>query len=182
MTAEIGRRATAARRGRRQCGRFWKAKVPKRVKRLTFISFVQGAALSVLTSMVLEPRHCAHLDRVLLGMPEESVWTARQTWRGTRQKNAKHVFRSWASLQAADELQVRRVRWYQSWARDWKDHHVVVTAVLGTCKVEEIVGVQRLSGEGNVCLSSTPMARQMADDIRKMSQLSEEVDQHAGKE
>ena len=44
------------------------AKVPKRVKRLMFISFVQGAALSGLTSMVLEPRHCTHLDRVLLGM------------------------------------------------------------------------------------------------------------------
>ena len=34
ITAEIGRRAAAARRGWRQCGRFWKAKVPKRVKRL----------------------------------------------------------------------------------------------------------------------------------------------------
>ena len=73
------------------------------------------------------------------------------------------------------ELQGRRVRWYQSWARHPEDHHAVVTAVLGTCKVEEIVGVQRLTSEGNVCLSSTPMARQMADDIRKMSQLSEEV-------
>ena len=51
----------------------------------------------------------------------------------------------------------------------------MVTAVLGTCKVEEIVGVQRLTSEGNVCLSSTPTARQMADDIRKMSHLSEEV-------
>ena len=51
----------------------------------------------------------------------------------------------------------------------------MVTAVLGTCKVEEIVGVQRLTSEGNVCLTSTPMASQMADVIRQMSQLSEEV-------
>ena len=51
----------------------------------------------------------------------------------------------------------------------------MVTAVLGTCKIDEIVRVQRLTSEGNVCLSSTPMARQMADDMRKMSQLSEEV-------
>ena len=55
------------------------------------------------------------------------------------------------------------------------DHHAVVTAVLGTCKVEEIVGVQRLTSEGNVCQSSTPMARQTADDTSKVSQLSEEV-------
>ena len=33
VTAEIGRRATAARRGWRQCGSFWKAMVPKRVNR-----------------------------------------------------------------------------------------------------------------------------------------------------
>ena len=83
--------------------------MPKRVKRLMFISFVQGAALSGLTSLVLEPGHCAHLDRVLLGMLRSlSGGTARQTWRGTRQMKAKHVFRSWALLQAADELQVRR--------------------------------------------------------------------------
>ena len=126
--------------------------------------------------MVLEPRHCAHLDRVLLGMVRSlSGETARQTWRGTRQKKAKNVFRSWALLQAADELQVRRVRWYQSWARYPKDHHAVGTAVLGTCKVEEIVGFQRVTSEGNVCLSSTPMARQMADDISKVSHSSEEV-------
>ena len=43
----------------------------------------------------------------------------------------------------------------------------------GTCKVEEIVGV--LTSEGNVCQSSTPMARQMAADISKVSHLSEEV-------
>ena len=69
----------------------------------------------------------------------------------------------------------RRVRWYQSWARHPKDHHAVVTAVRGTCKAEEIVGVQRLTSEGNVCQTSTPMARQMADDVLKVSQLSEEV-------
>ena len=140
-------------------------------------SFVQGAALSGLTSMVLEPRHCAHLDPVLLGLLRGlSGGVARQTWRGTRLKKAKNVFRSWALLQAADELlQVRRVRWYQSWARYPKDHHAVVTAVLGTCGVVGVVGVRHLTSEGNVCLSSTPMARQMADDIRKMSHLSEEV-------
>ena len=101
------------------------------------IFFVQGAALSGLTSMVLEPRHCAHLDCVLLGMLRSlSGGTARQTVRGTRQKKAKNVFRSWALVQVADELQVRTVRWYQSWARYPKDHHaVVITPVLGTCKV-----------------------------------------------
>ena len=45
ITAEIGRRATAARRGWRQSGRFWKAKVPKGLHKLMFISFVQRAAL-----------------------------------------------------------------------------------------------------------------------------------------
>ena len=68
ITAEIGRHAEAARRGCRQCGRFWKASVPRTVKRLMFVSFVQGAAWSGLTGMTLEPRHCAYLDRVLFGM------------------------------------------------------------------------------------------------------------------
>ena len=55
-----------------------------------FISFVQGAALSGLTIIVLEPRLCAHLGRVLLGMLKSlSEGTARQTWRGTRQKKQK---------------------------------------------------------------------------------------------
>ena len=66
-----------------------RTKVPKRVKRLMFVSFVQGAVLSGLTSMTLEPRHCAHLDRVLLGMLRSlSGETAHQTWRGTRQEHA----------------------------------------------------------------------------------------------
>ena len=90
-------------------------------------------------------------------------------------EKTKNVFRSWALLQVADELQVRRVLWYQCWARHPKDDHAVVTAVLGTCKVEEIFGVQRLTSEGNVCQSSTPMARRVADDISKVSQLSKEV-------
>ena len=51
----------------------------------------------------------------------------------------------------------------------------MVTTVLGTCKAEAIVGVQRLTSEGNVCQTSTPMARQMVDDLLKVSQLSEEV-------
>ena len=100
--------------------------------------------------------------------------TSRHTWKGIRQKQTKEVFRSWSLLQAAEESQVRRVRWYQSWARHPKDH-AVVAAVLGTCKAEEIVGVQRLTSEGNVCQTSTPMARQMADDLFKVSQTSEEV-------
>ena len=101
---------------------------------------------------------------------------ARHTWKGIRLKQAKEVFRSWSLLQAVEELQVRRVRWYQSWARHPKDHHAVVTAVLGTCKAEETVGVQRLTRQGNVCQTSTPMARQMADDLFKVSQRSEEVE------
>ena len=50
ITAETGRRAAAARRGWSQCGRFWKAKVPRRVKRPMCISSVQWSSLSGLTS------------------------------------------------------------------------------------------------------------------------------------
>ena len=49
-------------------------------------------------------------------------------------------------------------------ARHPKDHHVVVTAVLGTCRAEEMVGVRRLTNEGNVCQTTTPMARPVGDD------------------
>ena len=122
-----------------------------------FISFVQGAALSGLTSTTLEPRHCAQLDCVLLGMLRSlSGGAARQTWRGTRQKQAKEVFRSWALLQVAEELHIRCVRWYQSWAGHPKEHDAVVTAVLGTCRAEEMVGVRRLTSEGDACQTSTP--------------------------
>ena len=53
-------------------------------------------------------------------------------------EKTKNVFRSWALLQVADELRVRWVRWYQSWARHPKDDHAVVTPVLGTCKARRI--------------------------------------------
>ena len=75
----------------------------------------------------------------------------------------------------ADELQVRRVRWYQSWARHPQDHHAVVTDALGTCQAEEMVGVHRLSEEGKVCQTSTPLAKHMADDLHKVSKTSESV-------
>ena len=74
---------------------------PERVKRLMFISFVQGAELSGLTSMTLEPRHCAHWDRVLLGMLRSQSGELR-----VRQKQGKEVFRSWALLHVAEELHV----------------------------------------------------------------------------
>ena len=38
-----------------------------------------------------------------------------------------------------------------------------------------MVGVRRLTNEGNVCQTSAPMARQMADDLTKVVQMSEAV-------
>ena len=47
---------------------------------------------------------------------------------------------------------------------------------LGSCKAEETVGVQRLTSEVKVFQTTTPTARQMADDLQKVPQMSEEVE------
>ena len=47
--------------------------------------------------------------------------------------------------------------------------------MLQTCRAEETVGVRRLTHEGNVSQTSTPMARQMADNLTKVAQMSEAV-------
>ena len=71
---------------------------------------------------------------------------------------------------------MRRLQWYQRRARHPKDHLAVVTAVLGTCTAEEMVGVWRLTSEGNVCQTHTQMARQMAIDFAKVAQMREAVE------
>ena len=57
-------RAQAARKGWRSAGCFWKAQELTRVKRMMFVAFVQNAALSGLTCMVLESRLRAACCRV----------------------------------------------------------------------------------------------------------------------
>ena len=66
------------------------------------------------------------------------------------------------------------VRWYHSWAapeRPPRGGHCCA----GDVQIRRMVGVRRQTNEGNVCQTSTPMARQMADDLTKDAQMSKPI-------
>ena len=94
-----------------------------------FISFVQGAALSGLTSMTLEPRHWAYLDRVLLGMLRSLSGELRVKRGDEPDRNKQKKWQLKSCTCGGCE-------------RHPKDHHAVVIAVLWTCRAVEMVGVR----------------------------------------
>eukprot|EP00959_Pyramimonas_sp_CCMP1952_P375408 7862869-Pyramimonas_sp.AAC.1 len=51
ITGEVVRRIAAIRVAWRQCGVFWTSKVPRQIKRMMFMAFVVGAALSGLPAL-----------------------------------------------------------------------------------------------------------------------------------
>eukprot|EP00959_Pyramimonas_sp_CCMP1952_P356259 7460961-Pyramimonas_sp.AAC.1 len=65
VAGEIAGRVAAARVARRQCGTFWISETPRQIKRLMFMAFVIGAALSGLAAFAVTTTHRNAIDSVL---------------------------------------------------------------------------------------------------------------------
>ena len=75
------------------------------------------------------------------------------------------VFNCWKIDKSADALRIRRLKWYQQWARFPTDHGAVLAAVLGTSKGEQARGITRLRDGKWIYEGSTPMALQLREDL-----------------
>ena len=76
------------------------------------------------------------------------------------------------SKKSAAALRLRRLKWYQQWARYPKDHGAVLAAVLGTTQGERKKGITRLQEDKWICDErSTPMALQLREDLEMLSEV-----------
>ena len=69
----------------------------------------------------------------------------------------------------ADELRIRRLKLWQTVARDPKEAVQVLAAVFGTTKIEEQLGINRLAADGTLGDEPTPWALQLREDLERMS-------------
>ena len=64
---------------------------------------------------------------------------------------------------------------YQRWAAEPSNYTAEVAATLGTTKMDEEAGRQRLDETGQINAHSTPWAKQMKEDIQALAEAQEET-------
>ena len=121
----------AANRGWLSFKYLWPSGAPFKVKRLVFISVVQGALLSGLTPYLLTEAQEAQLDVALLGKIRCIAAGAMCDRSGAHPKSwdSRNVFKWMNIVPSRIELLVQRLRWYQAIVR-WPESHQQVIAVL----------------------------------------------------
>ena len=107
-----------------------------------------GAAWSGLTAFVLPERHTAILD-AQLGKLLRRASKGNMSWTredgSVRCNTTDKVFNCWKIEKSADALRIRRLKWYQQWARFPTDHGAVLAAVFGTTRGEQELGISASS-------------------------------------
>ena len=110
ISAEVELRVRAAHTGWRRLGKVWHKKIPYRVKRCSFLAYVQNACLSALEAFVLEPRHYDTLDRTLAKLCRSM--SGGVAYEGPEHKqtlSTQEVLERWHILPKSQELRVRRL-------------------------------------------------------------------------
>lgn len=173
IATELHKREQAARHGWMSLGKVWFKPMPRRLLRMLFLAFVQGAMLTGMTAFTLTQVQCSRMDTVLCkwmrAMMKGKAHSTDQHGRHTTMTNTK-VMQHWKVATCKTELTVRRLRMYQQWARNPQDHRQVIASVFGQTVHEQSKGVERLSARGQLVEASTPWARQLAEDFRTISE------------
>eukprot|EP00959_Pyramimonas_sp_CCMP1952_P474113 9502896-Pyramimonas_sp.AAC.1 len=132
----------------RQCGAFWKARTRRAVKQLMFEAFVIGAALSGLNVFVLNKTHTDIIDSTLAKLLR-SLAEGKLSWKNedgeTRCSSTKEVFKYWQFSDSATTLRIRRLRMYQTWAKNPVEHCGALSAVFGDSRLDELQKKPRLT-------------------------------------
>ena len=138
------------------------------------IAFLQGTLLSGLTFFMLMNSHLKQMDNALarllrymmrmrLGKPAEG-----------RRIPQREVFLYWRICPCRLELLSRRLRAYQRWAGQPKQHVAELGAVFATTRLDKEAERPRTSTTGGLLPTSTPWAHQFYEDIENLSEAMEE--------
>ena len=77
------------------------------------------------------------------------------------------ILQFWKLCPARLDNLVRRLRWYQSWARDPQGHAQIICAVLGKMRCE---ATETLDAEGRVAAGANPWLLQMMKDLQEFAE------------
>eukprot|EP00959_Pyramimonas_sp_CCMP1952_P044966 939366-Pyramimonas_sp.AAC.1 len=91
----------------------------------------------------------------------------------TRCHSTARVFREWRLPRTATALRMRRLKWYQQWARQPHECSNVVAAIFGSSVMERLAGISRLERGDRVGQQSTPMAKQYLADLEALAAVDE---------
>eukprot|EP00959_Pyramimonas_sp_CCMP1952_P381235 7988226-Pyramimonas_sp.AAC.1 len=69
------------------------------------------------------------------------------------------------------ELRARRIRWYQRWVRNPKQHIAEWGARLGSMRVELANELPIVGGDARLTQAACPWARRFVDDISSLAEL-----------
>ena len=171
---EVDSRVISAQRCWMRMGFFWsRGTEGRRGKLLVYTSLVYNTLLSGLEALVLRDCHEKLLDSKVLGhgrkLMRGQACKKEQLDDGTLRYTAHHsnVVWKWLGLVPARiELRVRRLRWYQSLAKDIWAHRAVVSAILGDLRIETDKSIPSTVDEnGRVQDGGNAWAEQFKNDI-----------------
>ena len=179
--AEIGARLRAANSAWCCFRRFWsRPKIPTRPLRNVFSCNVYSKLLSGLEARVLLDGECRRLDRAVLGYGRKlmrgEACAKVVAEDGTTLYHAVPSIDVWRFLQLAPtsiELRVRRLRFWQSVARNPGLHVALLAAVFGQCEFETLPTVDL---HGRVSRNANPWALQFKSDVESLAECDDGKD------
>lgn len=174
LVHELRARVVGARTAWRRGGAIWRMRIPWRAMRMLFLGLVQSAALSGMEAFVVSDTATRRLDAVLV--PMLRYLSARRR-RAPPEKPVRElptvVMARWGVAPASVELRTRRLRLYQTWARQQDAHRQEVASVFGDSRIDRDRDVERMEDRRLVCDASTPWAQQYRDDMLALFGLGE---------
>ena len=175
-------RLKAAKEGWREMGTLWSSPdVPWGVKRMTFISKVQGALFSGAETMLWTAGDLRSFDKLVLKYIRVMMSgdaTERTTIVDTS-GNESIVYRRlpeialWKWLQivpAEEELRVRRLRWAQGWAKDPENNAQVLAAYFGQMREEK---QPSMLDDGTLLDTANRWALRFQEDMEKLTDIED---------
>ena len=139
-TVEVQERINAGKRGWCIVGAAWFAGMPFVAIRCCFLAFVYEATVAGLVACVLRASEHDKIDSHIIGklraLLRGKACAKREDGRFKALSNAV-VLRCWRMVPTAVELRVRRLMWYQEWAKHPDEYVQVFGAIFGQCPCDE---------------------------------------------
>ena len=164
--AERQARLRAAQAGWTVMGRFWSAECSQRVKRIIFHSMVWSTLLTVCETLLPSRADCSAFDKfTACSLTREK---ASDRWIDAEGKKRYHALTTaevlrWLKLVPTHlELQIRRLRWWQSILLDREGNEALMGIFVGRLGAE-VEGP--LLDNGNLSPSAHPWALQLKADL-----------------
>eukprot|EP00959_Pyramimonas_sp_CCMP1952_P403461 8454047-Pyramimonas_sp.AAC.1 len=136
---EVDRRLQAARVSFHSLGGVWSLPLPYRFTRLLLIGFAQNTILSGMEAFILSKNDYDKLDRGLAAMGRIAMRGKACTREEDkiRSMSTSQVLSFWKLAPSSIEMSVRRLRLYQGWARDYKNHVQVLCSLFGEMPLDK---------------------------------------------